>query len=284
MTSQIQRGQSRVDLHLHSTASDGTTAPSGVVELAAACGLQSIALTDHDSTAGIAEARKAGSKVGVDVITGIEMSTAFTRGELHMLGYLIDPENSTLRDRLQQFRDSRERRAETIVERLQAAGIPITLERVLASAAGGAIGRPHVARALVEAGQAKSVADAFDRFLVPGKVGYVPHFRLTPPEAIELIHAANGVAVLAHPYSTGAVETIVPELVADGLDGLEVFYSLYNDDQQAFLARLAGHHDLVPTGGSDFHGTGEREGHEIGSANVPDDTVDRLRRVAAAKR
>jgi len=284
MTSQIQRGQSRVDLHLHSTASDGTTAPSGVVELAAACGLQSIALTDHDSTAGIAEARKAGSKVGVDVITGIEMSTAFTRGELHMLGYLIDPENSTLRDRLQQFRDSRERRAETIVERLQAAGIPITLERVLASAAGGAIGRPHVARALVEAGQAISVADAFDRFLVPGKVGYVPHFRLTPPEAIELIHAANGVAVLAHPYSTGAVETIVPELVADGLDGLEVFYSLYNDDQQAFLARLAGHHDLVPTGGSDFHGTGEREGHEIGSANVPDDTVDRLRRVAAAKR
>ena len=284
MTSQIQRGQSRVDLHLHSTASDGTTAPSGVVELAAACGLQSIALTDHDSTAGIAEARKAGSKVGVDVITGIEMSTAFTRGELHMLGYLIDPENSTLRDQLQQFRDSRERRAETIVERLQAAGIPITLERVLASAAGGAIGRPHVARALVEAGQAISVADAFDRFLVPGKVGYVPHFRLTPPEAIELIHAANGVAVLAHPYSTGAVETIVPELVADGLDGLEVFYSLYNDDQQAFLARLAGHHDLVPTGGSDFHGTGEREGHEIGSANVPDDTVDRLRRVAAAKR
>src|SRR5690348_12024026 len=110
MTSQIQRGQSRVDLHLHSTASDGTTAPSGVVELAAARGLQSIALTDHDSTAGIAEARETGSKVGVEVITGIEMSTAVKRGELHMLGYLIDPENSTLRDRLQQFRDSRERR------------------------------------------------------------------------------------------------------------------------------------------------------------------------------
>jgi hypothetical protein len=200
-----------------------------------------------------------------------------------MLGYFIDPENSALRERLAQFRDSRERRAETIVERLQAGGVPIALERVLAIADGGAIGRPHVARALVETGQATSVADAFDRYLVPGKVGYVPHFRLTPDAAIELIHAAQGVAVLAHPYSTGAVETIVPELVAAGLDGLEVFYSLYNDDQQAFLAMLAGQHDLVPTGGSDFHGTGEREGHEIGSANVPDDTVDRLRRVAAAR-
>jgi predicted metal-dependent phosphoesterase TrpH len=201
-----------------------------------------------------------------------------------MLGYLIDPENSALRERLQQFRNSRHRRAETMVERLNEAGIPITLDRVLALAAGGAIGRPHVARALVESGQASSVADAFDRYLVPGKAGYVPHFRLTPHAAIELIHAANGVAVLAHPYSTGAVETIVPELVAAGLDGLEVFYSLYNDEQQAFLAMLAGHHDLVPTGGSDFHGTGEREGHEIGSTNVPDDTVDRLRRVAAARR
>ncbi|HVX29110.1 MAG TPA: PHP domain-containing protein, partial [Nitrolancea sp.] len=123
-----------------------------------------------------------------------------------------------------------------------------------------------------------------DRFLVPGKAGYVPHFRLTPPEAIELIHAAKGVAVLAHPFSTGDVEGIVPELVRHGLDGLEVFYNLYNDDQQAFLAMLAGHHDLVPTGGSDFHGLGEREGHEIGSANVPDDAVDRLRRVAAERR
>jgi predicted metal-dependent phosphoesterase TrpH len=284
MTTQINRGRSHVDLHLHSTASDGTTSPSGVVELASSYALQTIALTDHDSTAGIAEARAAGSRLGVEVIAGIEMSTSVERGELHMLGYFIDPANSTLSARLEEFRDSRERRAETMVERLQAAGVPITLERVLAFGAGGAIGRPHVARALVEAGQATSVSDAFDRYLVPGRVGYVPHFRLTPAAAIELIHAANGVAVLAHPYSTGAVEAVVAELVAAGLDGLEVFYSLYNDDQQAFLAMLAGHHDLVPTGGSDFHGTGEREGHEIGSANVPDDTVDRLRHVAAERR
>lgn len=281
MTIQPERGRSRIDLHLHSTASDGTTAPAGVVELAAAYGLDSIALTDHDSTAGIAEARAAGTNLGVDVVAGIELSTAVRRGELHMLGYLIDPENSTLREQLQTFRDSRERRVETMVERLREAGVPITLERVLALAAGGAIGRPHLARALVEAGQAASVSDAFDRFLVPGKVGYVPHLRPTPTDAIELIHAAQGVAVLAHPFSTGNVETIVPELAAAGLDGLEVFYSLYNDDQQALLAMLAGRHDLVPTGGSDFHGTGEREGHEIGSAHVPDDTVDRLRRVAA---
>jgi 3',5'-nucleoside bisphosphate phosphatase len=284
MTNQMKRGDSHVDLHLHSTASDGTTSPSGVVELAASHNLRSIALTDHDSTDGLDEARETGSRLGVEVIAGIEMSTAVKRGELHILGYLIDPANSTLSERLEQFRDSRGQRAATMVDRLQASGIPITLERVLAFGAGGAIGRPHVARALVEAGQATSVSDAFDRYLVPGRAGYVPHFRLTPSAAIELIHAANGVAVLAHPYSTGAVETVVAELVADGLDGLEVFYSLYNDDQQAFLAMLAGHHDLVPTGGSDFHGTGEREGHEIGSANVPDDTVDQLRRAAAAQR
>lgn len=284
MPNPMKRGRSHVDLHLHSTASDGTTSPSGVVELAASCGLRSIALTDHDSTAGIAEARETGSRLGVEVVAGVELSTSVERGELHMLGYLIDPESHTLSERLEQFRDSRERRAEKMVDRLQEAGIPITLERVLALGAGGAIGRPHVARALVEAGQATSVADAFDRYLVFGRVGYVPHFRLSPTDAIELIHAAKGVAVLAHPYSTGSVETVVAELAAAGLDGLEVFYSLYNDDQQAFLAMLAGHHDLVPTGGSDFHGTGEREGHEIGSANVPDDTVDRLRRVAAARR
>ena len=284
MTNDSEHARSRIDLHLHSTASDGTTSPSGVVELSASRGLTSIALTDHDSTAGIAEARLLGPRFGVEVIAGIELSTSVERGELHMLGYFIDPDSVRLKQRLQQFRDSRERRAETIVERLRDAGVPVTLDRVRAFAGGGAIGRPHVARALVEAGQATSVADAFDRYLVPGRVGYVPHFRLTPSEAIALVHAAGGVAVLAHPYSTGAVETVIAALVAAGLDGLEVFYSLYNDEQQAFLAMLAGQHNLVPTGGSDFHGTGEREGHEIGSANVPDDTVDRLRSAAAARR
>jgi predicted metal-dependent phosphoesterase TrpH len=283
MIDQMNFSRSRVDLHLHSTASDGTTSPSGVVELAGARGLQVIALTDHDSTDGVAEVRQTGVPLNIEVITGIELSTSVRRGEVHMLGYLIDPDNDELRERLQQFRDSRERRAEAMVERLNDAGIPISLERVLAIAKGAAIGRPHIARVLVEAGQATSVSDAFDRYLIPGKVGYVPHFRLTPPAAIELIHAAHGVAVLAHPFSTGDVETVVPELVAAGLDGLEVFYSLYNDEQQAFLAMLAGHHDLVPTGGSDFHGVGEREGHEIGSVDVPNDTVDRLRRAEAAR-
>src|SRR6185437_929262 len=144
--------QSHIDLHLHSTASDGTTTPAVVAELAAGCGLRAIALTDHDSTAGIAEARDTGSRLGIDVIAGIELSTSVERGELHMLGYFIDPENSALRERLAQFRDSRERRAATIVERLQAGGVPIALERVLAIADEGAIGRPHVARALVETG------------------------------------------------------------------------------------------------------------------------------------
>ncbi|HVX30019.1 MAG TPA: PHP domain-containing protein, partial [Nitrolancea sp.] len=163
MTNPLEHGHSHVDLHVHSTASDGTTAPADVVELAAARGLRVIALTDHDTTDGIAAARERGADLGVEVIAGIELSTSVKRGELHMLGYFIEPETPVLKERLRQFRDSRERRAETMVERLQAAGVPIALERVLAIAGGGAIGRPHVARALVEAGQATSVADAFDR-------------------------------------------------------------------------------------------------------------------------
>jgi predicted metal-dependent phosphoesterase TrpH len=280
MANRDEIGASTLDLHLHSTASDGQLPPADVVSLAAQHGLRTIALTDHDSTDGIADAQTAGKQLGVEVIAGTELSTAVAAGELHMLGYLIDSHNELLMARLKEFRDSRDRRAEVMAERLNVAGVVVDLDRVRELAAGGAIGRPHVARALVESGQATSTTDAFERYLVPGRVGYVPHFRLAPVGAIELIHAAEGVAVLAHPFSVDDLSKTLPELVAAGLDGLEVFYSLYNDEQQSFLATLAERHGLVPTGGSDFHGFGEREGHEIGSSVVPTDTVDRLRDAA----
>jgi hypothetical protein len=271
---------STVDLHLHSTASDGLLSPEDVVALAARRRLQTIALTDHDSTDGVDEAMNAGNRLGVAVVPGIELSTVVDAGEVHMLGYLLDPHNAQLMVRLAEFRDSRERRAEVMVECLNAAGIAVDLARIQELSAGGAIGRPHVARALVESGQATSTNDAFERYLVPGRVGYVPRFRLLPAGAIELIHATGGVAVLAHPFSVDDLGNTLPELVTAGLDGLEVFYSLYNDEQQSLLAALAERHGLVPTGGSDFHGFGEREGHELGSAVVPDDTLDRLRDAA----
>src|SRR6185312_6284879 len=190
-----------LDLHVHSTASDGLLSPTEVVTLASQRELSTIALTDHDSTSGIDEAVRAGDRFGVEVVPGIELSTAVSAGELHMLGYLIDPANEELAAQLAKFRDSRERRAEVMVERLNAAGIKVDLERVRELSAGGAIGRPHVARALVESGLASSTSDAFERFLVSGKLGYVPHFRLSPSGAIDLIHSAGGVAVLAHPFS-----------------------------------------------------------------------------------
>jgi len=273
-------GTPTLDLHLHSTASDGQLSPADVVSLAARHGLRTIALTDHDSTDGINDAQTAGNLLGIEVIPGIELSTAVDAGELHTLGYLIDPNNEQLMARLAQFRDSRDRRAEVMVERLNAAGVVVDLVRVRELSAGGAIGRPHVARALVESGQATSTNDAFERYLIPGRAGFVPHFRLEPVGAIELIHAAGGVAVLAHPFSVADLHTTLLKLVAAGLDGLEVFYSLYNDEQRSLLVTLAERYGLVPTGGSDFHGFGERERHEIGSSKVPADTVDRLRDAA----
>ena len=230
----------------------------------------------------MATAIKVGNQLGLSVVPGIELGTTVQAGELHMLGYLLDPHDVELSSRLKEFHDARDRRAETMVERLQSAGVAIDLDRVRELSAGGAIGRPHVARALVESGQARSTTDAFERYLVPGKAGYVPRFRLSPTGAIDIIHSAGGVAVLAHPFSVSDLDSSLPEIILGGLDGLEVFYSLYNDEQQSFLATLADRHGLVPTGGSDFHGFGEREGHDIGSAVVPVDTVDRLR--AAVRR
>ena len=277
-------GARTIDLHLHSTASDGQLSPGEVVSLAARHGLRTIALTDHDSTDGIADAQTAGIRLNIEVIPGIELSTVVESGELHMLGYLIDPNSEQLMARLKEFRSSRDHRAKVMVERLNAAGVVVDLDRVRELSAGGAIGRPHVARALVETGQATSTNDAFERYLVPDRVGFVAHFRLDPIGAMELIHAAGGVAVLAHPFSVDDLSDTLPKLVAAGLDGLEVFYGLYNREQQSLLLALAERYAVIPTGGSDFHGFGEREGREIGSSEVPADTVDRLRDAARSVR
>jgi predicted metal-dependent phosphoesterase TrpH len=266
---------STVDLHTHSTASDGVLAPAQLVTLAVARGLRVLGLTDHDTVAGLAEATAAANAAGLQLVPGIELSTHVTAGEAHVLGYYVDPAHPALADALTRFRDARADRARTMVERLAAAGAQVDYARVQ-ELAGGAIGRPHVARALVEAGHATSINDAFERYLVRGRPGYVERYRLTPPEAVRLIRAAGGVAVLAHPYSVADLATTLPELLAAGLGGLECYYGDYDDTQCQTLLALATQHNLVPTGGTDFHGPGLAHQRPLGGTDVPPEVVAQL--------
>ncbi|MDI3338902.1 MAG: PHP domain-containing protein [Sphaerobacter sp.] len=272
--------RSIIDLHTHTTASDGTTSPADLVAEARARGIHVLAVTDHDSTDGLDEAMAAGHRLGVTIIPGVELGTEPGRGEVHLLGYFIDHQDPTFQQRLATFRAGRERRVEAIVERLRQLGVPIELAHVRQHAAGGAIGRAHVARALVAQGYAASVDDAFARYLGYGRPAYVPRVRLSAPEAVVLIHAAGGVAVLAHPLTVDALEDELAALVAAGLDGIEVYYAAYSPAEHAMLAALAARYGLIPTGGSDYHGPGQREGRELGAAPVPPATVARLRRAA----
>lgn len=272
-----------VDLHTHSNASDGVLVPAELVRQAAALGLQVIALTDHDTTAGVAEALRAGAELGVEVIPAVEFGTTVEAGELHLLGYGIDVADVTLQQVLEELREGRRRRVERIVARLNEAGVPIALDEVRALAGEGAIGRAHVARVLVQRGLASSIDEAFARFLSRGRPGYVSRPGLTAEEAIDAVHAAGGVAVLAHPYSVVDLERTLPRLVADGLDGLETFYANFDELQRAALAVLAARFGLLPTGGSDFHGIDNQEGRVLGSAPVPLATVDELRRLLAER-
>lgn len=268
-------GADAIDLHTHSTASDGLLTPARLVALAVERGLRVLALTDHDTTDGLAEAQSAAETVGLRFVPGVELSTHVEAGEVHILGYFIEPTHPALRTALARFREAREDRAATIVARLTAAGAPIRLERVLALAS-GSIGRPHVARALVEAGHATSINDAFERWLVRGRPGYVERYRLTPPDAVCLIRAARGVPVLAHPHSADDLPGLLPELVAVGLAGIECYYGDYDDTRKQTYLDLAARYDLVPSGGTDFHGTGVAHRRPLGGTWLPPETPDLL--------
>ncbi|GAC1450480.1 MAG: PHP domain-containing protein [Ktedonobacterales bacterium] len=248
--------------------------------LAHSQGLDLIALTDHDSTEGVAEALAAGERVGLTVIPGIEVNTDLPRGgEAHMLGYYVDRDQPAFRQTLTTLRDARERRGERMVERLRAQGLDISWERVRALA-GGAVGRPHVAQALIEQGYASSVSDAFERWLGRGRPGYVARMKLSPEDAVRFIRSASGVPVLAHPADIPDLEqTIVPSLVAAGLLGLECYYGEYDDATVRHLADLAASHGLIVTGGTDYHGPGLHP-TPLGGRFVPPEAAERLRATA----
>ena len=261
-----------VDLHMHSTASDGSRSPAEVVRAAKRASLVAIALTDHDTVAGLGEAREVGAELGVRVVNGVELSAVEGQTETHLLGlHLRDA--AVLEQRLGDLREMRGRRAARIVELLQSQGVQVTLDDVLLQAGSGAIGRPHVARALVADGWAIDVRDAFDRYLGAGRPAFVAKDQLGMREAIAMVHAAGGLAILAHPGSSGTRERIEP-LVALGLDGVEVKHPSHSPQDVARLRACVDQLGLIASGGSDWHGAADGP-RTIGMMHVP---IDWLRR------
>ena len=269
-----------VDLHMHSTASDGSLPPAAVAEAARAAGLRAIALTDHDTLDGVAEARRAAAPYGLRVVAGTELSVVLDDRELHVLALHIE-RPAPLEAELAELREARRGRAARIVERLNALGVPIGLDAVLAEAGGGAVGRPHVARAMVASGWARDFRDAFDRYLGNGRPAHVAKRRLEAGDAIGMVHDAGGLAIFAHPGATGSRERI-ERLVGLGLDGVEVLHPSHNAEDVARLSALVRHFDLVPSGGSDWHGSGDGP-RAIGSMRVPAAMLERQDALVASR-
>lgn len=273
-----------IDLHAHTTASDGTLAPAALVQEASARGLSVLGVTDHDTLDGLPEATEAGTALGVLIVPGVELSTTVPLGEVHVLGYFVDPTDVAFVARLRSLANSRRRRIDAMITRLRGEGFDLNREDILRDADAGSIGRPHVARALMRLGVVGSVAEAFDRFLTPGKPGWVPRDRFSPEDAVSLLVANGALPVLAHPYSALEIEEVVDRLLPAGLAGLEVFYGEYTDAQRQYLWLIAERRSLIPTGGSDYHGPPHREGRGLGSGDVPAAVWDRLARTAEAAR
>ena len=266
----------RIDLHLHTTYSDGTQSPEALVDTAAARGLTLIAITDHDEIGGVAEAQAAGDRVGMRVLSGVEINTEMGREDVHVLGYGFPVDAPALRVGLATLRAARLERAVKMVARLQALGYPLAMERLLAIAGHGSIGRPHLARALVEAGHAGSIAEAFDRLLGRRCPAYIARSTISPEEAILLIHRAGGIAGLAHPGKLGDPKRIVRTLREAGLDALEAYHSDHSPAVTARMLTLAGDHRLLVTGGTDSHGPLSPRVVAPGSVDVPDEVGERL--------
>ena len=255
-----------VDLHAHSTASDGAHSPVVAVETAHRAGLAAFALTDHDTLAGIPEAQRTADALGMRLVPGVEMSVHQGAFEVHLLGLHIR-DVSAMQARLEIYRDRRTARAGEIVTRLNAVGVAVTVEAVLEAAAGGAVGRPHVAKALIAGGLVKDSREAFDRYLAAGKPAFVEKERLEIAEGIAIVHEAGGIAVIAHPGAEGRRERIEP-LVALGLDGLEVKHPGHSGEDMKRIAALADFFGLVPSGGSDWHGAMQGS-RVLGAMQVP---------------
>ena len=268
-----------VDLHIHTIHSDGSSTVKEVVEAAARKGLAAIAITDHDCIDAYPEALEAGAQLGIEVITGLELSSEIEGTDLHILGYFIDTSNAILNRRLSEMKDARYVRARKIVENLNRQGIDLRFETVLSIAGVGAIGRPHIAAAMLREELVYSFRQAFEQYLGYGLPAYVEKYRMHPREVFDLIKQAGGIPVLAHPGVT-KVDERIPEFIRDGVLGIETYHSEHSAASQQNYIKIARKNGLAITGGSDFHNSSHNKS-EIGVPRVPYGTVKSLKEVHA---
>ena len=266
-----------IDLHVHTNASDGKYTPAELVALAAGNGLNCLAVTDHDTTDGLSEAlQSAENYPELTVIPGVEISSHAPGSEVHILGYFIDRSDHVFAAELAAMRDSRRERARLMVDKLRTLGLDITHERVRDIAGESNIGRPHIAQALLEKGYVTNMQEVFSLYLGQGRPAYVDRHKLSPAQAVELISKAGGLPVIAHPTTINDMEKLIPELIAVGLVGMEVYYKDYDAKQRRSLAAYARANRLLATGGSDFHGIDPATEVMLGQAGVPQTALDKL--------
>jgi 3',5'-nucleoside bisphosphate phosphatase len=270
-----------IDLHLHTTASDGLLAPEELVRRASAAGLTTISITDHDTVGGIATASSAAARLGLRVVPGIEITSVHNERDVHILGYFIDTGSASLAEFLRNQRTDRIRRVREIGQRLRQLGMEVDADALIASGPPGSrsIGRPAVADALVAGGHAADRNDAFARLLGRGRPAFVPREGLSGPAVIDVIHAAGGIASLAHPGVT-ADDTLIPVFADAGLDALEVWHSDHTPEQRRHYRELAGKLRLATSGGSDYHGEGLHRACQLGAVALPPEEFERLERRA----
>ena len=271
----------RIDLHTHSNRSDGTDSPTELIENAKAAGLDVVALTDHDCTDGWREASKAAKRVGIELVKGIEISCRLDGKSIHLLGYEFDPNNEPLVEELRRVIDGRNSRLPATLERLRGLGIEIEAKDVRRwSGNAAAMGRPHIADALIELGVVANRDEAFDRFLMPGKPAYVDRYAADLFEAIGLLNVAGGVAVIAHPWSRGSHKVLTASMFARlrnaGLSGIEIDHNDHDQEDRALLRQIARELDFVQTGSSDYHGTGKID-FDLGCNTTSYDQFQKLR-------
>ena len=274
----------KADLHLHTTASDGRLSPKEIVLKAAQVGLDVIAITDHDSVGGIQSALEAAKSFPrLLVIPGIEINTYMPRSEVHILGYFIDYLDPEFNRALEELRNSRYERGRKMVAKLAGLGIEIDWERVLTLASGGTIGRPHIAQAMLERGYIASLPEAFTKYIGNGGIAYVKRKKVTPSEAVELIIKANGLPFIAHPADIENLDSFIYQLKQAGIAGLEVYYPKYSQNKIAHLEALATKYGIITSGGSDYHGLDNTIGSNMGSVDLPQDSIEQFISLAEQK-
>jgi len=271
-----------IDLHLHTLASDGRLTSTELIQMVVKNGLKTISVTDHDSTEGLAEAYEAAKEFpDLRIIPGVEMSADIPGDEVHVLGYFLDYHDEEFQAQLTEFRMGRVGRAQVMVEKLEALGKPVEWERVMHFAGDGTVGRPHIALAMVEAGYFKEPKEAFEEYLGNDGLAYYDRPKLAPAAGVEMIKKVGGVPVLAHPTFMNDMEAGIANLKKVGLMGMEVYYAQYDDDTVRHLARLAKEYDLIPCGGSDYHGMGNSGEPLPGTLGPPEETIALLEEAAA---